>query len=316
MVVDGRPISEAAFAAWTAELKPAIEGRQASFFEATTAMAFADFAARGADIAVIEVGLGGRLDCTNVIDPLVSAVTSVGLEHVEYLGASLVGIAREKAGIAKPDRPFVIGEEDAELAEALERFADESGARPLRVPAGVRYADSLGLHGEFQRRNAAIAEWVLAALPDGLRPSVEECRAGFASARLPGRLDRRGRWLFDVAHNPPGIRVLVDTVQGMNLPGPIHAVVGILQDKDWPTMIRALSPVVDRLWVTTPPTAPEDRRWHLQDVGTAFPGATVEPDFDRVLADSQVDAGTVLVTGSFHTVGDAMARLPGFAPFG
>jgi len=112
ITVDGEPISEAALADWTERLQGDIERLDASFFEATTAIAFADLAARGVDIAVIEVGLGGRLDATNVITPLASVVTKIALEHTDYLGPTLGGIAREKAGIAKRDVPFVTGEPD------------------------------------------------------------------------------------------------------------------------------------------------------------------------------------------------------------
>src|SRR5258708_19323787 len=106
ITVDGVPIGEDAFAEWTAQLKLHIERVDASFFEATTAIAFADLASRDVDIAVIEVGLGGRLDATNVLTPLVSAVTKIALEHVEYLGSDLKGLAREKAGLPNPNMPF------------------------------------------------------------------------------------------------------------------------------------------------------------------------------------------------------------------
>src|ERR687890_10816 len=121
--VDGVPISEEALAMWTARLQPLILERRATFFEATTAIAFADFAARGAEIVVAEVGLGGRLDSTNVVHPLVSAVTKIERDHMKYLGDSLECIASEKAGIAKPGVPFVIGETDPDLVEVLRREA-------------------------------------------------------------------------------------------------------------------------------------------------------------------------------------------------
>jgi dihydrofolate synthase/folylpolyglutamate synthase len=254
--------------------------------------------------------------CTNVIDPLVSVVTAVGLEHVDYLGSSLEGIAREKAGIAKAGRPFVIGETDGALAAVLEQTALGAGARPIRVDADASYDGDLGLRGAFQRRNAAVAAVVLSALPEALRPSTAKRDEGFAAVRLPGRIDRRGKWLFDVAHNPMGLAVLIEALREMALPHPVHAVVGILGDKDWGVMLRQLAPVVDRLWLTTPPSAPEGRRWRLEEARTAAPEATVEPDFDRALSMAEAEGATVLVTGSFHTVGDAMARLPGFAPFG
>jgi dihydrofolate synthase/folylpolyglutamate synthase len=316
MIVDGRAIPGPAFAEWTDTLQADIEATDASFFEATTAIAFADLAARGAEIAVIEVGLGGRLDATNVLAPLVSVVTRIAREHVEYLGESLEGIAREKAGIAKPGVPFVIGEEDDHLATVLADVAAERHAVVRRVPPGERYGGPLTLGGAHQTRNAAIAVATLQALPDRWRPSATDTAGGLARARLPGRFDRRGRWVFDVAHNPDGMATLVAALGAAAPPRPIHALVGILREKAWDQMLDLLDRAVDRLWVTVPPTAPPERRWLLDQVRAAAPRAVVEPDFDRALAQVQVGAATVVVTGSFHTVGDAMARLPGFRPLG
>src|SRR3954454_17742040 len=127
--VGGVPISEEAVAMWTGRLLTPILERKATFFEATTALAFADFAARGAEIAVVEVGLGGRLDSTNVVQPLVSAVTKIERDHMKYLGNTLELIATEKAGIAKPGVPFVIGERDPALVQVLRREAIRACAR-------------------------------------------------------------------------------------------------------------------------------------------------------------------------------------------
>src|SRR3954447_5177664 len=144
--VDGVPIAENAMAMWTERLQPVILERKATFFEATTAIAFADFAARGAEIVVAEVGLGGRLDSTNVLRPLVSAVTKIERDHMKYLGDTLEKIACEKAGIAKPDAPFVIGERDPAVVEVLRQEAHRAVARlepgtragGRRPPAGER----------------------------------------------------------------------------------------------------------------------------------------------------------------------------------
>src|SRR5215210_1082244 len=201
--VDGVPIAESAMAMWTERLQPLILERKATFFEATTALAFADFAARGAEIAVIEVGLGGRLDSTNVVRPLVSAVTKIERDHMKYLGDTLELIACEKAGIAKPNVPFVIGETNASLVEVLRREARRSikhlnagGWADIRVlPADYEWSGPLSLAGPHQRRNAGIAHGILAALPPPYRPTLDQIERGFGSAREPGRLDRRGRWL-------------------------------------------------------------------------------------------------------------------------
>ncbi len=316
MIVDGRPITPEAFARWAEVLAGPVEDTGASFFEATTAIAFADFAARGADVAVVEVGLGGRLDSTNVLDPLVSAVTHVTRDHAAFLGDSLSGIAAEKAGIAKAGRPFVVGETDPALLRVLAARAAEAGAPVVVVPAGVEYRGALGLAGRHQRRNAAVAEWVLRELPGDLRPSSENLRRGFAAAQLPGRFDRRGKWILDVAHNPAGIAAMVEALKELAPPRPRHALVGVMVDKDWEGMLAQLQGVVDATWVTVPPSAPPERCWELDSVQRRFPSVTAQPDFDSALVGVQQGAATIVVAGSFHTVGDAMARLPGFPPLG
>jgi dihydrofolate synthase/folylpolyglutamate synthase len=317
MIVDGRPIGRAAFAMWTERLRPTIDATAASFFEATTAVAFADFASRGADVAVIEVGLGGRLDATNVIDPLVAGVTFVGREHTDYLGSSLDGIAREKAGIAKAGRPLVVGETEPALLAAITDTATAAGATVVPVPPGARYGRRLALAGDHQRRNAAVAQEILRRLPAAVRPGDRAVAHGLAVARLPGRFERRGRWVFDVAHNPSGVATLLETLRETGVPRPVHALVGILRDKDWRSMLESLAAAVDALWITQPPTAPAERRWNIREAGAAMAGtARAEANFDRALELVQEGAATILVTGSFHTVGDAMARLPGFRPLG
>src|SRR3954467_1035288 len=139
--VDGIPISEEAVAMWTGRLLSPILERKATFFEATTALAFADFAARGVEIAVVEVGLGGRLDSTNVVRPLVSGVTKIARDHMKYLGDSLELIAGEKAGIAKPGVPFVIGETDPALVEVLRLEARRTVEKAVGRSGGQKSAD-------------------------------------------------------------------------------------------------------------------------------------------------------------------------------
>ena len=320
ITVDGVPIAEEAFTEWTSQLKPHIERLDASFFEATTALALADLAARGVDIAVIEVGLGGRLDATNVVTPLVSAVTKIALEHVEYLGSDLKGIAREKAGIAKPRVPFVTGESDPDIRAEIVKEARARGAQPVitvDTTLRPRKDTKLGLRGQHQVANALVAHAILNALPKpfGPSPGGKKLPASFADAYIPGRFEIRGKWVFDVAHNPDGMKVVADAIRTAvpKLRRPIHALVGIRNDKDWRAMLEILRPVVDRLILTVPPSIPVMQRWSLEDVDAL---SHFDPDFAHALEDIQAGAGTVLVTGSFHTVGDAMARLPGFAPVG
>lgn len=321
MVVDGVPIGEDAFAEWTTFLQPHIERLDASFFEATTAIAFADLAARGADVGVIEVGLGGRLDATNVITPLVSAVTKIAREHTDYLGTELASIAREKAGVAKRGVPFVTGERDPAVREVLAAEAARRGAQPVILVDGARPPTGpLGLKGRHQHANAWVALAALNALPAPLGPVGDAWPPSFARAYVAGRFDVRGPWIFDVAHNPDGARVLADTIRECDPPHPRRALVGVLGDKDYLGMIESLAPAVDGFVFTMPDTAPERRRWNLGRLERELERLAVihefEPDFGRALERVQVQAATRIVTGSFHTVGDALARLPGFAPVG
>ncbi len=325
MMVNGVPVSASAVAMWTERLEPLVLERDATFFEATTAMAFADFAARGVEIAVIEVGLGGRLDSTNVVTPLVAGITKIARDHMKYLGDTLEAIAREKAGIAKPGVPLVLGETDPSLVQILRREADAAVARTGStgtahihvVPPDARWTGPLGLAGPHQRRNAAVAAAIVAALPARWQPDARAIERGFAAARIPGRLDRRGRWLFDVAHNPDGMRSLVGALAELRPPGPVHALVSILGDKEWPEMLVTLDQAVDRGILTIAPST-AGRRWDLDwlrqwlerpDRPSARASWTLVPDFAEAIRTVQEGAGTVLVTGSFHTVGDVMAVL-------
>ena len=315
--VNGIPIGEEAAAMWVERLLPLADRLGATFFETTTAVAFADLAARGAEIAVIEVGLGGRLDSTNVVVPLASVVTKIEMDHQKYLGDTLFAIAREKAGIAKPGAPFIVGETRAEIVAVLREEAAKAQADVRGVPAATEYAGPLALLGRHQRRNAAVAQAVLDALPAPYRPGPREIRDGFAKVRVPGRLDRRGKWLFDVAHNPDGMAALCRSLEELALPRPVHALVSILGDKAWAEMLVRLDEVVDRGILTVTPSA-AGRRWDLDWLrqwlrDPSRPPARASwqlvPDFGQALRRVQEGAGTVLVTGSFHTVGDVMEVL-------
>ncbi len=342
VLVDGAPISEDAVTCWAARLEEPAVRLGATFFEIATALAFADFAARGVEIAVVEVGLGGRLDATNVIAPLAAGVTRIAIEHTEYLGPDRPSIAREKAGIAKPGVPFVTTEADAEiagvlLAEARARGAAAERLEPrshlARVEAGAsgvtfdattparRYAGlQIALAGAYQAENALLA--VRLAELVGARFPVDEAalRAGLQAARVPGRFERRGKWVFDVAHNPDGARALAGVLAAAAPPRPLVGAVSILKDKAWREMLETLAGAVDALVLTRAPSAPIERVWDLDEVERWARErgieAAVEPDFDRALDDAARRGATVLVTGSFHTVGDAMARLPGAPPLG
>jgi dihydrofolate synthase/folylpolyglutamate synthase len=340
--IDGRPAPEEAILAAAERLLPAIERTGATFFEATTAIAFLCFAAAGVDVAVVEVGLGGRLDSTNVITPLVAAVTNVARDHTQYLGESLEEIAREKAGIFKRGVPAITGETAPAVLDVLRRGAAEAGAplttleervRSVTVETGLAGTTvsfdsaawgkrdlSVPLAGVHQGRNALLAAELLSLLPDPLRPSWQAVERGFAEVRWPGRLQveevRGTTWLFDVAHNPAGVAALVEALDGLDFPRPLVLVTGILADKEWSGMLGPLLARADAAILTTPPTAPASRRWDPAAAArwaAAELGATprVVEDFEAALSRATTLAphGTVLVTGSVHTVGDALAAL-------
>ena len=323
--VDGVPIAEDAVAMWTERLLSPILARKATFFEATTALAFADFAARGAEIAVVEVGLGGRLDSTNVVRPLVSGITKIARDHMKYLGDTLELIAAEKAGIAKPGVPFVIGEKNSALVDVLRREAHRAvrqtapaAKADIRVlPPDYEWCGPLSLAGPHQRRNAGVAYGILCALPPPYRPTTAQIERAFGSVSVPGRLDRRGRWLFDVAHNPDGMRSLVGALASLRPRRPLHALVSILGDKEWPEMLVQLDQAIDRGVLTIAPTAAV-RGWDIDWLNRwlsdplrppAHASWSLVPNFSEAISKVQEGAATVLVTGSFHTVGDVLTAL-------
>ncbi len=347
-LVDGVPISEHDVVSWIERRTPLVERLHATFFEATTAMAFELFAQAGLDVAVVEVGLGGRLDATNMLSPLVAGVASIGIDHVEFLGNTREQIAWEKAGIFKPGRPAVIGERDPAIRDLLARFAREAGADPVHVvmdectitgvelrgdrspDAGAgpgaawgtwftveRPGEQARLHtplaGLHQAANTAMALVMLDAAGPPYATSLADAGAALAQVHLPGRFHRFGKYIFDVAHNPDGASVLAQTIEAIRPPAPVVAVLTVLADKDWRGIMEQLSRVVSQFVVTTAPTAPASRAWD-PDAARAFAesrgwAVRLEPDFDRALAEAATAGATVLVTGSFHTVGDAMARL-------
>lgn len=335
IVVNGEPISAEEVVAFIDGWTAAVERIGASFFEATTALAFRHFADARIDVAIVETGLGGRLDSTNVVQPIAAGVTSIGFDHMEYLGGTLQEIATEKAGIFKAGVPAVIGEGDPEVRAWLARDARSGGASAVRIVVeeteatefavgarGTRFRlRALGdeqvietpLVGRHQADNFAFALTLLDAAGGRCRVPLAEAVQSVQSVRLPGRFHRVGKWIFDVAHNADGARTVAASLGSVDHDTPVVAVLCVLGDKDWRAMIDALAPVVDRFVLTNAPSAPSNRAWPLSEA-TAYAQqrlyATVEePDFERALHLADAEGATVLVTGSFHTVGDAMARL-------
>jgi dihydrofolate synthase/folylpolyglutamate synthase len=340
--VEGAPVEDALLLECVERLRPATERTGATFFEAATALAFLCFAEAGVEVAVVEVGLGGRLDSTNVLTPLAAAVTNVARDHTEHLGETVEEIAAEKAGIWKPGVPAVTAETDLAALRVLRERAEAVDA-PFRAldevaeigdvevrPEGTSFryrSEAWGdrrvrtpLVGPHQARNAALAAELLALLPEGVRPRWEQVAAGFASVRWPGRfqVERLGgtTWVFDVAHNPAGVASLAATLDAVALPRPRVLVAAILSDKEWSTMLPPLLERADAAVLTLAPTAPEGRRWDPEAAAAALGGEAripvrVIPEFEAALSRAVTLAphGTIVVTGSVHTVGDALEVL-------
>ena len=267
-VIDGRAVSRDALFDAIADVRQAIDALrdegilavQPTFFEVTTAVAFELFRRAGVEVAVVEVGLGGRLDATNVVSPMATAITSIAFDHQLYLGSTLREIAIEKAGIIKPGVPVVVGVLDPEAAAAIDEVARERGAEVIRTSPGEVEGFTIGLRGSHQRANAAVARTLLAVVDArGLAVPPAAIATGLATVEWPGRLDWRrladGREaLLDAAHNPAGAVALASYLK--DLPGPaLPLVFAAMRDKDIRDMLSVLLPVTSRLVVTRAPMA-------------------------------------------------------------
>lgn len=264
--VNGKTIPWKTVVGYTNELRPVIETVHPTFFEATSAIAFRYFAKEKVDIAVIETGLGGRLDATNVVNPLISVITPVSLDHTQYLGDTLEQIAREKAGIVKTGIPCVTNNEHPAVVQVLKEKCREVGApfylldlnRSVQfletTPRGSTFnftLDGIGrlrklsipLPGTHQVSNAALAAASLLLLPE-ISISPETIHTGFARTRWRGRLETVGKeplTILDVAHNPDGFRQVFHFLKRQMPQKKIWALVGLAKDKDVQTIAGILS---------------------------------------------------------------------------
>jgi len=326
-VIDGRPIGQDTMVAAIADVRDAVDALRArgalvvqpTFFEVTTAVAFTLFRRAGVDLAVIEVGLGGRLDATNVLTPLVTAITSIAFDHQRYLGSTLRDIALEKGGIIKPGVPVVIGELADEADAALATVASARDAELIRAKPGDVDGMAVGLLGAHQRANAAVAVRVLQTV-DALGISVPSSAiaAGLAHPHWPGRLEWRrlpdGReLLLDAAHNPAGAAALASYLTGLtDRNGPSAKpplVFAVMRDKDIAGMLSVLSPVIGSLVVTrasTPRSADPVELSAIARRVAPMMNITVEPSPDRALAAAWRDAPWIVVAGSIFLLGDVM----------
>jgi dihydrofolate synthase/folylpolyglutamate synthase len=301
-----------------------------SFFEAATAIGFLHFAEEQVELAVVETGLGGRLDATNVlVRPLVTVLTRIDLDHQEQLGSDLSAIAAEKAGILKPGVPVVSAPfATPEVARVVERRAGKLGA-PLRVvgrelrvargKGGLRFesqrgvveAISLGLLGAHQVENATLALAALEEVVAAGRPiAAAALRDGLRTARWPGRLEwiAREGVLLDGAHNSCGAHALGAALAERGQ-GPYRVILGLLGPKDPRPVLAPLLPHLSGLIATRPRSL---RALDPSRIAELLPGrATTAPDLASALAEARDGRDPILVTGSLYLVGEARALLLG-----
>jgi dihydrofolate synthase/folylpolyglutamate synthase len=329
-VIDGRPVAEDALAAAVSQVRGAVDGLIAdgeltappTFFEVTTAVAFELFRRAGVNVAVLEVGLGGRLDATNVVAPptlVATAITSISFDHQRYLGTTLREIAIEKAGIIKPGVPVVVGPLDPDAAAAIDEVAASRGAPVIRTSASDCDGMTVGLAGAHQRSNAAVALRLLRHLDShGIAVPAAAIEAGLARPPWPGRLEVRrladGReLLLDAAHNPAGAASLASYLRAEGgEPRPL--VFAAMQDKDVAGMFAALLPAVGRLILTrasNPRSAePEMLAQQARASRPALP-IVIALDLGHALDAAWRASPRIVVAGSIFLLGDVMKRVGG-----
>jgi dihydrofolate synthase / folylpolyglutamate synthase len=333
VLVDGRELDTEDFAAaiarasWAAERvnRTLAEDDHVTQFELLTAAALWELARQQVDVAVVEAGLGGRYDATSVIEPQVTVLTNVGLEHTRWLGPTIRDIAEEKLAVVRPHTALVLGDELAAPAlEVAERVASEREARIVR-PADAETVPPLLARGAFQRRNFALAQAAAGAYlrVRGIAVSEQEVAQAAALTAVPGRLQLVAEdplTVLDGAHNPDAVAALVEALPDVldaRPPAPLALVLGVLEDKDAASMLAALLPVVERAWFTAPPSSRALSPAALQSLARqlGFDASACEPKPSLALEQAQSWArargAAVLATGSVYLVGDLLGHMRG-----
>ena len=325
--IGGRPISEREAANRIEELRADTRLPPLSFFEYTTMLAFEAFRDARCDIVVLEVGLGGRLDSTNIVTPEVSVITNISLEHQRILGNTLSKIAREKAGVLKPDVPCIVGARGKSARRAISMRASAVGAplrwidrdfesawdgRSLSVRVGERrWSDlRLGLRGDYQGDNAACVLATLVELQErGFEISDAHVRSGLKRARWPGRLEwHRGQpaFLFDAAHNATGCDTLARYLDGLEFPGRVVLLFGAMQDKDHRRMLAAFDGRVDRRIYAAPELARSERPARLAKIRKGTVARSIRDAVARAKRAAGPN-GLVVVAGSIFLLAETRA---------
>ena len=337
--VAGRCISDEDLAALYLEVERQEQtlSRRPTFFEFTTAMAFEYFKRQQVELSVLETGLGGRLDATNVVMPLLSVITRIDIEHTQYLGKTIEEIATEKSGIIQPGRVVICGSMPEEAREVILRTARERDAKAIRVEdvVSIRRASRslrgqklkietasasygsvlLPLLGEYQIENAALAVAVIETL-NSLSPFVvdeDAMKKGLESVRWPGRcqvLSEDPLVILDVAHNPNGAEALAASLKELTKGRELGLVVGVLSDKDCRGVMKPFSSIVKRCWAVQ---IQNERGLPLADLltcihnaGISVEGRTLTEALSEAKAWAKAHDAAVCIAGSLYLAGDVL----------
>ena len=339
--LNGAIIGKRDFSGLLQALKPLIVKYEATYFETMTALAFLYFAEHGADIVFLEVGLGGRLDATNVIIPELAIITSISLDHTEHLGSTLKDIAGEKAGIIKSERPCLVGEMPAEIGEIFLGHAAEKKAPLYRCENLIRYTikkEELGktcfmaklkteqnrmyvlrMNGEFQVANACLAIAACDILSSqGWSLKKKNVASGLENVDWPGRfqvVQQKPLVIFDVAHNVASMRRLAGLLRKFCLDRKIFVVLGLLKDKDVGQITQIIAEIADFIQPVEPDSdrafpARELHKYFTDVQVNFFPPHTVSEGLRNVLSHSG-EGAAVCVTGSHYVIGEALKAIKG-----
>ena len=326
-VLDGNPVSddklekcskivEEAISRWGQTLeKRGLSPMEVTFFEALTAVAFVLYADEALDYAVLETGLGGRLDATNICAPEISVITKIGLDHCDWLGDTVEKIAAEKAGIIKKGVPIVLGKNDPEVIAVVKARASEVGAPFFYAPDMAdesEIPDGFSLEGAFNRENAITALAALKVLKKGSRD-------GLSNVVWPGRFQRVGRFIIDGAHNPPAARALAAALSKYApFAGSVPTLIaGFCGDKDVDETLRILAPLVGKgiaVRTNNPRSlAPEELARKMESAGiSAVSCDSIHLALEKMGSVPSGSGVDTLICGSLFLAGEALAELGAF----
>jgi dihydrofolate synthase / folylpolyglutamate synthase len=315
------------------EQRTGAAGVPLTFFEFVTVMAFIYFARQKVDVAVVEVGLGGRLDATNVVTPVVSVITTISKDHEAYLGPDVLSIAREKGGIIKPAVPVVCGRLPADVAQLLGAIARERNSPAYFLASDFRFSLKneevfdytgikqhffnlkVGLRGRHQRVNAAVALAALELATERFPVSEHVLREGLATVYWPGRLEvilNRPTVILDGAHNSEGVQALIDEIMGFPRGRKVRLLFAAMADKEWALMVSALAKVVNEFVFTRVEMERSADPEHLaQKVNHLIPHRVMHDSRAalRTLLDESRPEDIIVVAGSLYLLGEIRPML-------